>query len=777
MAKNRRVVVSTAPQSSAEAETEHSALFSRSAGIRVVIAMAAASIIYSAYWTHDSIEVSQGAARYLVTALLLTSAIAGISFGAVRGVDCIVDGLAWSLAGWMTLSLVVNAGHANVRLGINELGWWLATAALVSISRRVAALPMPALSLLRLIIAVSLGVAIYGWHQWFIGFPEMIAQYKANPEAMLRQMGIVADENSATRIVFENRLYDGGPTGTFALANSMAAMLVGGMVAMIGLLFVEWRRMNVIRRAVWITAIAIVGGMVLATRSRSAMVAIVAIVLWLLITQLRHRKWLVLAIIQRRHLLIAATVFASLVIAGLVYAMRNSEWVQQAPASLAIRFRYWVACGKMVLESPWFGVGPGQFKSSYEAYRAEASTEQIADPHQFMLQTLTAGGLPSLLILLALLALMIGINRQRLRVVGEAKKLSSPLPAPHGEVNVLTSGSVMLGTLTAIIGVWVIGSAIGQLPTVEPALLATIMTIIFSAAVWYRGNAEVSVEQWHAAKKISGYGAFAIGVDQLASGGMTVPGVSVIAWMLLGIAVPVEFHAGLLAKRESGNLAVSAQWRRYLLIVASMALVASWYFVGVAPIERSKHEQNQFAVAWADGRVDVATQSLQRAAVADRWDVAPVLQLANAYRTLAATDLQRREEWEAKWLAAESEAASRGSRDPVVMRQLGDHRLFRYQQWGERAMLEAASEWYGRAVELSPSHEAYAAQWAEVLRELGDRRAQEIATRAIRLSFAGGYYERMLDFTMIYEAKALGKNSPKSVMASQVLAEFFPESG
>lgn len=776
MAKNRRVVVSTAQQNAPEAKAENSTLFSRSMGIRVVIAMAAASIIYATYWTHDSIEVSQGAARYLVTALLITSAIAAASFGAVRRVDVIVDALAWSLAGWMTLSLVFNAHHANVRLGINELGWWLATAALISISRRVAAFPMPAFLLLRLIIGVSLGIAIYGWHQWFIGFPEMIAQYKANPEAMLRQMGIVADENSATRIVFENRLYDGGPTGTFALANSMAAMLVGGMVAMIGLLVVEWSRLNAMRRSVWIVAIAIVGGMVLASRSRSAMVAIAAVILWLLITQLRNQKWLVIAIVRRRRVWIAATAFASLGIAGLVYAMRNSEWVQQAPASLAIRFRYWMACGKMFLESPWFGVGPGQFKSSYEAYRAETSMEQIADPHQFLLQTLTAGGLPSLLILLALLALMLVIYRQRSRVIGEDRKPFTPTSAPDSEANGVASGAVMFGILFAIIGVWVIGSAIGQLPTVEPALLGTIIAIIFSAVVWYHGDAEVSGEQWNAAKKIAGYGAFAIGVDQLASGGMTVPGVSVIAWMLLGIAVPVEFQAGLSPHRGSENLSASDGWRRYLLIAASVALIATWYFVGVSPIERSKHEQNQFAAAWANGRVDVATQSLQQAALADRWDVTPVLQLANAYRTLAATDLQRREEWEEKWLAAESEAASRSSRDPVVMRQLGDHRLFHYQQWGERAMLEAAGKWYGRAVELSPSHEAYAAQWAEVLRALGDRRAQEIATRAIRLSNAGGYYERLLDFTLIYEARVLGTNSPKPVMASEVLADFYPES-
>lgn len=760
MAKNRHIatIPKTAPAS--PTEPPGGRLFTRSTGIGVAAAMAAMAIVYVAYWPHDSTEVQQGAARYLVAWLIAASGISLACYGPVARVDHLIDLLAGCLAGWMTVSLVAQANQANLRWGVNELGWWFAIAALISTLRRVASDASTSALLMRLIAAVSLGVAVFGWHQWLIGFPRMIADYQANPDAMLRQLGIDAAEGSAIRIIFENRLYDGGPTGTFALANSMAALLIGGLVVMLGMLITAWSRSGTIRRAVWIIAIAIVAGMLLAARSRSAILSLVLLGGWITIHHVHSRRARLRSFGQRRRLFAVVAMGLLVTVVGLGYAFRTTEWIQQAPASLAIRLNYWLACLKMVSQSPWFGVGPGQFKARYESFRAAASSEQIADPHQFLLQTVTSGGIPALVVLLGLLGMLAWICCRRDRFQGREKDFEDvPLQihSPPRSSAAAAAGGAMIG----LAGVWLLGTALGQMPSMDAALVATAIAVGFALWIGYRAESIGKVQDEATANKPSGatkavrgiaaYAAVAIGIDLLASGGMTVPGVSVVAWVLVAIAVPVERQSLQGAPAADG----SRWWRRGAVVVTLLSLLV-WHRVGIAPIEQAKLLGNRFESAWARGQLEPALQALEQAAAADRWDVQPLLQLSAVYRSLAISRPQMRPAWEAKWLAAEQEALARAGRDPVVMRQLGDNRLIHFQRFGDPETLEAADRLFSRAVELAPAHETYAAQWAEILRARGDERAREIASRAENLARAGGYYERSLDFTMVLPAVNFG---------------------
>lgn len=723
-------------------------------------AMTAVGIVYVGYWPHDSTEVQQGAARYLVTWLIVASALAIGCFGRVRRFDQLIDVMAGSLAAWMTISLIVLAGHANVRLGINELGWWIAIAALVSTVRRVTQPAATSMALLQLIAAVSLGVAVYGWHQQLIGFPRMIADYQGNPDAMLRQIGVDAESGSSMRIIFENRLYDGGPTGTFALANSMAAMLVGGLVVSIGLLVVCWDQLRLTRRVFWMAGIAIIAGMLLAARSRSAVLSLLLLIGWLMFQQWGRRQALLRSFGQRPRAIGAATLLLLCSGAGLVYVLRNTEWIQQAPASLAIRFNYWVACLKMVSLSPWFGVGPGQFKARYEAFRAEASSEQIADPHQFVLQTVTSGGLVSLILLAGLLGLLVWMwgqsGRRNAGAIAETPASTTPR-------------DVVFGAMIGLAGVWVLGAALGQLPTIDAALIGTIAALGFALLMGYRENPVAVVGAApRRVRSIAGYAAAAMWIDLSASGGMTVPGVSVVVWTLVGIAVPVEKLGGDVQPVDKR----SCWWRRCGVIVPFATLI-TWYWAGVAPIERVNLLANRFEAAWTRGQVEQAVDSLEKAVHADRWDVQPLLQLTAAYRSIAIARPATRPLWEAKWLSAERAAIARAGLDPVVIRQLGDNRLRYFQHYGDAAMLAAADRLFSQAVKLAPAHETYAAQWAAILHARGDERAAEVAANANRLAQAGGYYERSLDFTMVFPAQHFGDEMVKGAVqrpAAEVLA-------
>ena len=76
---------------------------------------------------------------------------------------------------------------------------------------------------------------------------------------MLALAGINAPPGSSERMVFANRLMDGGPTATFALANSLAAMLLFGVVLAVGVLRFRFHVLGARGAcAIWIS-VALVG--------------------------------------------------------------------------------------------------------------------------------------------------------------------------------------------------------------------------------------------------------------------------------------------------------------------------------------------------------------------------------------------------------------------------------------------------------------------------------------------------------------------------------------
>ena len=778
MAKNRRIT--REPQTNPtplvvhdRSAGEESRLFTASTGQRVSTFMLGAALVYVAYWPHDSVDVQQGGARYLIIWLLIGALLSFLSFSSLRARDYGIDLLAWCVPAWMTLSLGAHQETANLRLGVNELGWWWATAAAITLARRVASDAETALACLRLMIALSLGVAVFGWHQWFIGIPNMIAEYQANPEAMLRQIGIVAEEGSAMRVVFENRLYDGGPTGTFALANSMAVMLLGGFIITVAVAMCSWKHVGTLQRITWCGIGLIVGGMLLAARSRAAVLALILIVGWIGLIRLIHaiptKKF------QPRSVAFAFVATLLSVLAGaaaLMRMFRDSEWFAQAPASVAIRLNYWRACFGMLDESPWFGVGPGQFKASYQAFRAADSNEQIADPHQFLLQIATAGGWPALIIALMLMAALAWSFLTRVSsgpddMLGPEDKNESALSSPHLSTN--SSSWIFVGACTATLLVWLLGAGLAQLPVFDAGLLSTVVTVITATCLWY--GSTIGFIDHARMRTTAAFAVGAMGIALLASGGITVPGVSLFAWTLAGIAVPVSLRP---RSHELNSVNETSQWNRAAIGFALVAgaIVILWYGIGIAPVEKSLAFQNRFEARWSQGQIEPAIEALEAAADSDAYDVQPWLQLAAVYRTLAVAQVEKRADWETRWAQAEEQALDRTSLDPVIAKQLGDNRLIHYQRYGEPASLQRARELFERAVELSPSHEAYAAQLAAILQALGAPEAGERATRAEELSKAGGYYERSLAFTLIYVPENIGEATvkvPRQRPASEVL--------
>jgi tetratricopeptide (TPR) repeat protein len=467
---------------------------------------------------------------------------------------------------------------------------------------------------------------------------------------------------------------------------------------------------------------------------------------------------------------------------------RGTEWIGQAPASLEIRFRYWIASVRMIAQSPWTGVGPGQFKARYETYRAAASTEQIADPHNWLLQIVTTGGIPAgvfgIILATAIFWRFARLENQS-GVFGDAERRVDA--SAENPTTMRSDGRFFFppkwlraGAAAGVIAVWLAGLVIGYLPTLDAAILATLAggMVMFLAGrrsdrLENQKNASDSQadDDWRFYRRLAGWSLVAMTIHLLAAGGVIVPGVAMPLWILAGTATAVWVDN---VRIDRLSVIESSAARLRMAVAAAMAtLLVAWYLTAVLPIERTNRAMASFQRAWAQRRIVEAESDLRRATAADRWNADPALQHAAILAQLAIADSQNRQRWESAWDEAEAAALRRAGDDPVVIRQLGEHRLWAFQRYGDQSQLRRAAGLYERAVGLSPSHETYAAQLAEIYRETGDGDAVELAERAAALSAAGGYYERSLPFILVLPAERIGDSvasGPVRRPASDLLA-------
>ena len=89
--------------------------------------------------------------------------------------------------------------------------------------------------------------------------------------------------------------------------------------------------------------------------------------------------------------------------------------LSQAPKSLRYRLEYWQGTWATIREHLWLGTGPANFRDYYFRHKLPESSEEIADPHNFILDVWANAGLLGLIGLLACVVLMIRSWTQRLR--------------------------------------------------------------------------------------------------------------------------------------------------------------------------------------------------------------------------------------------------------------------------------------------------------------------------------------------------------------------------
>ncbi len=203
------------------------------------------------------------------------------------------------------------------------------------------------------------------------------------------------------RTLLDRAAHSVEPIGRFALANSFAAVLIVGFFLSLQVAWNEFQHPTS-RSSRWIAVIIVllIVSCLLLTKSRTA-IAAVTLVLILRGLQLGIRQafW---TPARRR---IAGGVVTALILIPMILTLSGGldrEVISEAPKSLQYRIEYWSGTLGLISESPLFGVGPGNFRQHYLKHKLPGSSEEILDPHNYLLDAWAHGGLLALLGVLVL---------------------------------------------------------------------------------------------------------------------------------------------------------------------------------------------------------------------------------------------------------------------------------------------------------------------------------------------------------------------------------------
>ncbi len=601
-------------------------------------------------------------------------------------------------------------------------------------------------------VSLSAALSAYGLYQYFYEMPAAREFYEQNPEEAMRGAGLWYEPGSEARELYEQRLSSVEPLSTFALTNSLAGFLAPWLVVCLGmgvsLLAHPGREDRLLAGApsdgpcigargrvgaLWALAgvpcvAVLVGLCLMLTKSRSAYLATLVGIVLLALSACswgRLRRGMVVVVGLAGLLLVVA---AALAAGGL-----DLQVLSEAAKSLGYRVQYWKASLGMIAEHPWVGCGPGNFQDCYPAYKLPTASEEIADPHNFLLEIwATAGTFALLAFVTALAAFYFVLGRAWLRGAaagGSSEVVETQRPCAAGKPRHLgrfwdrlfqgesdlagtarrksSWGEVARGDRPECVfggaaAGYMLGIVLGFMSEAPPGLMPLFIGLpcavvaAFSLFRWADGG-ELPL-------MLPAIGVTVLLVNLLAAGALALPGVAGTLWILmaLGLTGIEKFPARRLPRGAA-----------FGLLASGAVLAALCYSTAYGPVVRSRA-----ALARAAENPRQAEQHLAEAVMADPlW--------AEPWSQLASLDYSR---WEASGDAAAFQAFEMSSRAAITRRPsssrlwwtLGERYFAAASRAGGGKTLPQAVAAYRRAVELYPNSANYQAGLALALRAAGD---------------------------------------------------------
>lgn len=532
------------------------------------------------------------------------------------------------LIGLHSLSAVVMGNSGGGRPALNTLWIWVNYGIGAFLLRQLVTSAVQCRAVVAVMVALAVCLSTHACYQYFVSQPSFQQAYKENPEKFLKEGGYSTDKQSVERKHLEDRLFSREPLSTFSLTNSLAGFLAPWLVIAAGIGLGEFSKEGNRRALVAATIAALfMAGCLLLTKSRTAVLAAGCGTGLLLLYGRRggfQVGWKIPAVAAGCLLLIGLAV----VVAGGL----DAEVLSEAPKALLYRLQYWRSTAAMIADHPLLGVGPGRFQAFYSRYKLPEASETVADPHNFLLEIWATAGTPALLALLAMLTAFAaqfwlrtapraeappGIDAASAgsAPASSASSGSQPPRSPIYEATFVYAGAAigfLLGIALALVGSHIVlnyhngGVVVGLVLLGLPAALA----FLWAVAGW--------VEAGQMRPPLLIIGLIVLGVNLLAAGAASFPGVTQTAWILIPLG---------LALNGPATPRAIPRWSSFVAAGLSALLAAACYFTSYAPVLNSSLPMS-VAELIPFQSTDQLAGHYALAAAKDPWSAAPWERLA-----------------------------------------------------------------------------------------------------------------------------------------------------
>ncbi len=534
---------------------------------RVALALTVALVVTRAYWyaeVHD--EAESGIGLLWTLCLVVSFAIAATSAwlaGGLRLRRSWADLAVLALIGLVALS----ARWADERrVAINQAWDWVGVGLAYFLVRSLPRTRDESSAIAGALVATAVALAACGLYQVQVEHPQLRTFYTTHKPEALKKAGVDASDPRAI-LRFEDRLIGSRePTATFALANTLAGFLVGPAAIGLALFLRNLRqaRPGGDRLAPLLLAIPpllVLLACLLLTKSRSAYIGLgVALVIF----AYRERGR-----ISRKSIGLAGAGFLA-VVALLVAAASFAgqlDWkvLSESSKSLAYRLEYWRATWAMICNRPrtwWAGVGPGNFGGPYLQYKLPQASEEIADPHNMLLEVWTTAGLYAMIALVAALAW--GFRE----AFGPSQLIAPEKPDP---LDPPPPRSASWLVVSAGLGGWILVVALGRINPFEGY-----RWLVIGIGWLFAGLMGLSLwRRLPLTGDLLGLGVVAISVNLLAAGGIGFAPVALMLWGLLALALNLRDD-----RRCSRDRRVGGRLLAFFPMAAAAAMLGT--FLGTA---------------------------------------------------------------------------------------------------------------------------------------------------------------------------------------------------
>lgn len=594
---------------------------------RLALGLFAALMTARAYWPSE-IDPNQASgsglvwilAMLIVTGLWIASSLFGGRF------RC-----RWSWTDAAVVALVFLVGLSSTRgldrrLAINLAWEWAGLGFAYVLARNLPRTRGESTVLAGALVATAVAVSAYGLFQARVEIPQLQERFRRNPGQVMLEAKVPADSQRVS--VFADRLLGSNePFSTFGLANSLAGFLVGPLVLAVAMMIrnladdkAPGSRWGVIGLAA-APLLCLLTCLIL-TKSRSAYIGLflaVAVLAW------QERRKVPARLLLGAGLSGLALVVA-LVAVGLATGRLDREVLTQSSLSMRYRWEYWQGAWGVITEGAqgqaagastfWSGVGPGNFGSHYLLHKLPQSSEEIQDPHDLFLEVWATAGFWALLALVAALTLafwnLLGPaaagpgedDKPRVRLRRRPSDVSRET-SPIATAALPAGAPDRLGWLTLSAGLGVVMVLlVGQMNLFQGDLLirwlilsaSWLLAALFGLGFWRRVPLPATA---------FGAAVLACVVNLLAAGGIGMPAVALVLWLLIALGL------NLRDDRPCGGL------REYAGRLPAFALAIVWSalagsFVGaIIPFWRS-----EAALAGADDALAHRPPDFERAQAA-----------------------------------------------------------------------------------------------------------------------------------------------------------------